>query len=497
MRSGCRVTMAVGCFAAAGLLVGSGGTPVAANRGSGALQHGLSYSSLARQALTTLERRYYDGAGEWHMCVPGRCAVTNRDWGADSLTYALYLHWQLTRDPAVRPIMNALTRTTTTAGYKLSDVPLWDSVAAAREYQVTGDPAALANAMAAFSFVADDQSRQFARGACPRIYYQHPAGGTDKLKTLETGSNFVKAALLLYQITHKRTFLKEAQLQYAADRQYFLSRNVPLYSVYVFDDGAACRQLPGRYFGSVNGNMIWAGYYLAQATGNRTYLAQAVATARAVQQHFSDAAGVYADLQAENDVTDPLVEAMYVLATAGRQRFARAWLLATASASAADVAADGAYGRFFDGPPPRGTATAWQVNGGLALAFAAAALDGSGTPASAGFWGSAVSVPDDRQLGRAPVTFSFTGRAVAIIGTIGEHCCQSGHARVRVDGRPLYDQTGIWQNKSSSGKPLPGSVLFAWRWPWPGLHTVAILPGIPNAKEGTSFFHMTGYEVVR
>jgi hypothetical protein len=28
-------------------------------------------------------------------------------------------------------------------------------------------------------------------------------------------------------------------------------------------------------------------------------------------------------------------------------------------------------------------------------------------------------------------------------------------------------------------------------------HTIEILPGIPNAKEGASFFHMTGYDLVR
>jgi hypothetical protein len=40
-------------------------------------------------------------------------------------------------------------------------------------------------------------------------------------------------------------------------------------------------------------------------------------------------------------------------------------------------------------------------------------------------------------------------------------------------------------------------VLFAWRWPRPGQHTIEISPGLPNGKEGTSFFHMTGYYVVR
>jgi hypothetical protein len=95
------------------------------------------------------------------------------------------------------------------------------------------------------------------------------------------------------------------------------------------------------------------------------------------------------------------------------------------------------------------------------------------------------------------VRVTFTGRAVALIGTVGEQCCESGHARVFIDGRPVFDQTGIWQDKSSAGVPLPGSVLFAWRWPRPGRHTIEIAPGYPNGKEGTSFFHMTGYFVVR
>jgi len=97
----------------------------------------------------------------------------------------------------------------------------------------------------------------------------------------------------------------------------------------------------------------------------------------------------------------------------------------------------------------------------------------------------------------APVAFSFTGRAVAIIGTIGEHCCFDGHAQVLVDGSQTFDQTGIWQNKSSSGRSLPDSVLFAWRWPRPGRHTIEIAPAAANAKQGGPFFHMTGYDVVR
>jgi hypothetical protein len=478
-----------------GLVAAMCGLAPAVHGGAAAAAPRLTYAGLARQALATLETRWYNGEGEWHQCVPVICGSVNRDWGADSVTYALFDHWLIAHDPGVRPIMNALVGTTDTAPYVLSDVPMWDSIAASRDYQVTGNPAALAKAKATFSFVAT--GAQFARGACPRIYYQSPNGDGDKLKTLETGSNFVKAALLLYRITHDRTYLQDAQAQYAADRQYFLSPAVALYTVYVFDNGKTCRQAPARYFGSVNGNMIWAGYNLYQATGNRAYLVQAIETAIAVQRHLGDATGVYEDLQAENDVTEPLVEAMYVLATTGRQQFARTWLLTAASAAASDVALDGSYGRMFGGPAPRATSTLWQVNGGLALAFAAAGLDGGGTPASPGYWASAAFVADNLRLGSTPVAFTFTGRAVAIIGTIGERCCQSGHARVLIDGHLTFDQTGIWQDKSSSGHSLPGSVLFAWRWPVAGKHTIEILPGIPNAKEGTSFFHMTGYDLVR
>ena len=72
-------------------------------------RHPGTYAALGRKALATLEGGYYDGAGQWNMCVPLRCVAGNRDWGADSLTYVLYLHWLLTRDPVVAPIMNALT----------------------------------------------------------------------------------------------------------------------------------------------------------------------------------------------------------------------------------------------------------------------------------------------------------------------------------------------------------------------------------------------------
>jgi hypothetical protein len=477
------VTCASGC--------GAGGRPAPG---------GPTFAAMSRQAVVTLEQRYYHPPGEWNVCLPARCGAQNLDWGSDSLTYALYLHWLTSRDPRVRPIMNALAATAYSYQPQTSsssDVPAWDSIADMREYQVTGNPSALAKAEAAFSFLVY-KSPSFALGACPGIVYQLPFGGGGGLKTMESDSNFVKAALLLYQSTHYRAYLRAALTRYAAIRRWYFEPSAQLYSVYVFDTGRACHRVPGRYFGSVNGNMIWAGVTLARLTGQQAYLRQAVATARAVRQHLGDATGVYADLQAENDITEPLVEAMYLLATAGHQAFARSWLLTGAGAAAGAVNASGAYGRFFDGPPPRAPVTVWQVNGGLTLALAAGALAPRRRAAGAGFWRRAGYVRRDARLaGQQPVRLVVTGRAVAIIGTIGEVCCYSGHARLYLDGRQTFDQTGIWQNKSSSGRSLPGTVLFAWRWPRSGRHVLEIRPGIPNAKEGSSFFHMVGYYVVR
>jgi hypothetical protein len=479
-----------------GAAPGAARAPAAIAAPAAAAGRPLTYASLGRHALATLEGEYYNGAGEWNWCVPARCGSGNRDWGVDSLTYVLYLHWLLTGDRAVAPIMNALVATSPDSHSGVSDVPLWDSIAAAREYQVTGNPLALRKAESDFGSVAGN-ARLYGSGACPGIFYQHVNGGSTQLKTLESDANYIKAAVLLYQITHQRSYLTQAEDHYLAVRQYYLDPGTSLYTVYVFDNGTSCTQVAAQYYGSVNGTMIWDGYTLAQITGQNSYLAEAIATAQAVAADLGDATGVYADLQAENDVGEPLIEAMYLLAAHG-QSFARRWLLDAASASAGDVTArTGAYGRFFDGPPQPAPVTAWQVNGGLALAQVAAALDPGGRPADPRFWAGAPFVPDNLAMTSSPVRFSFTGRAVAIIGTIGEDCCSNGHAQVFMDGTQTFDQTGIWQNKSSSGVSLPDSVLFAWRWPTAGRHTIEIDPAVANAKQGTSFFHMTGYYVVR
>ena len=69
-----------------------------------------------------------------------------------------------------------------------------------------------------------------------------------------------------------------------------------------------------------------------------------------------------------------------------------------------------------------------------------------------------------RNIRKLPAKLAFRGSGIALVGTLGEHCCRQGHARVLIDGHETFDATGIWQNKSSSGRKIPDTVLFSWRW---------------------------------
>lgn len=460
-----------------------------------------TYAFLADDAVASMLRSYYFGRGLWRDCPEARCWIHNSDWGADSLTNTLYLRWKTTGDARMEPILGALA--TSARRYKppcragrrcllWSDVPMWDSVAASREHEVDpSNPVPLQKAVAAFWAV--EASPVYSVGACPAIRYQRPFGRGDRLKTLETDSNGIKAALLLFGATHKARYLAIARTRYRAVRSYFLDARLPLYSVYVFDDGTHCRQARHRYFASVNGNMIWNGLALARFTGDSQYRTNAVSTARAVARYLSDPNGIFTDLQAENDLEEPLVEAMLDLARNEGFGFARTWLLENASAAYSARRSDGTYGRFFDGPPPVASVTAWQTNGGFAAQIAAASLEPRQI-VSPPAWANAQYVPNE--IAHMPATLRFYGSGIAIFGTIGEICCQYGHARILIDGVETTSGIGTWQNKSSSGRSFPNSVLFAWRWPKPGAHEIRFAPGVYDAKEGGAFLHASGYAVI-
>ncbi len=462
---------------------------------------GVTFATAGGQAARTLLHVYYAGDGEWNACDGFGCPSGNVDWGYDSLTYALALRAQEANDQSLLPVLNALSssaRTYPAACVRSSpcpfwsDTPEWDAIALADEYQATHDPNALTKAELAFAYVANSQV--FALGACPSIPYQQPGGGRTHLKTLETGANAVKAALLIYRATQDPAYLSFAVAGYNEARTYFLDPRVPLYTDYVFDDGQRCTRLPHRFYASVNGDMIWSGVELYRDTGRASYLTQASATATAVQHDLADARGVFADLQAENDVVEPLVEGMNALAASGYP-LARQWLLTNAAAALSERAPDGSYGRFFDGPPPATTVTAWQTNGGLALEIVAAALAPNRVIAATHRWANEKFV--QHQVTTLPATLTFHGSAIAVLGTLGERRGERGHARVLVDGHETTDQSGIWQNKSSSLVSIPDTILFAWSWPRAGTHRLTFLPGVENAKEGGSFLRLVGYDALR
>ena len=99
------------------------------------------YTSRAATSARLFEHTFYNGTGLWHMCSGMRCSTKNRDWGSDSLTYALWFRWSLTRDPAIPPLLRTLAQTAhawAPGDEGSSDTVMWDSIADSREYQVTG-----------------------------------------------------------------------------------------------------------------------------------------------------------------------------------------------------------------------------------------------------------------------------------------------------------------------------------------------------------------------
>jgi hypothetical protein len=458
-----------------------------------------TFSQLGDDVLATMKRTWYVPGTGWRGCPVG-CDASDQDWGADSLTTILYERWLLTRDPALITWLRELIASAPDHGRDIamwSDVPLWDAVAAVRMYDVTHDPAALRHAIDDYAYVARRTS--FAGGACTAIDYQYPQGGSERgpagagLKTLESDANRILAAALLAQrapeANDRARYLAEARRSYAAVRRWFLDRSRSLYTVYAFDSGRDCRILPQRFFASVNGVMIEAGLELARASGDERYARDARATARAVAR-LADDRGIFTDLQAENDIVEPLVLAMVKLARAGDAE-ARAWIVTNAAAAAQARNSDGSFGRFFDGPAPS-RVTIFQTNGGFALMIAAAALAPGQHPDRSDSWRHAES--RDVRIS-APAAYTFTGSGVAVIGTLGERCiaafpgdrlCEGGHAHVRIDGSEMVDRTGIWQGKMFGGR-TPDAILFAWRWSKRGIHVLLFAPGEQNGKEGPSF----------
>lgn len=439
----------------------------------------VSFSSAGVRATNTLLDVFYAGDGSWRECNEATCRTANSDWGADSATYTLYLHWLTTHDLSVSTTMAQLVKTAprypqpcTNACPDWSDTPAWDAVALMREYETLGgNPEALAKAKAALRYI--EESQTFSRGACPELPYQQPQPSRSRVKTIETDANVIKASLLVYRATHEQQYLYSAIARYNDDRKYYWDPAASLYTVHVIDDGLHCEQVPQRYFASVNGAMISNGLELWRITGQQRFYDDALATAQAVDRNLSDGQGIFVDLQGENDVVEPLVEAMYDLAVSGQAAFARDWIVRNAAAALSARGSDGTFSRFFDGPPQTKTSI-WESNGGLALEIAAAAL-APDTVAQISTWDGAQAL--QAPIDTLPSTIAFDGNGIALSGRISA-ICQKAHVRVLVDGVETFDRTGLWQNYSM---PEGNSVFFVWRWPSVGHHVIQLLP--PTSAE--------------
>ncbi len=323
-----------------------------------------------------------------------------------------------------------------------------------------------------------------------------PAGGSNLLKTLEIGRERDEGRdpPLPGDRHHGRTS-RTPSAPTGAIRAHFLDPAAPLYTVYVFDDGTACTQVPHRFFASVNGDMIWSGFELARLTGKQAYRAQSLATARAAASDLNDAAGVFTDLQAENDIAEPLVEAMLArwrrptraspATGSSRTRGQRCRPARPTARSAASAT----------GRPPRAAVTAWQTAGGLALEIAAGALDPSGSAQPVTGVGRGASAWNAR-LGR-PGRSTSPDRRIAILGTLGEKpAAKQGTRACSSTGARPSTAPGSGRTSRARASAFPAPMLFAWRWPRPGPHTIQFEPGVPNAKEGGSFLHVRAYLVL-
>lgn len=448
-----------------------------------------TFSQAGAQAESTLMQVFYAGKGSWRDCNDTQCRASDSDWGADSATYSLYLRWMTTRDPSIRFTMAQLLNNGPRYGDPCasppcaawSDTPAWDAVAFMRESEVLGsDPQAIARAKAALRYV--EQSKAFSGGACTGVPYQLAQPADSQIKTLESDANLTKADILVYAVTHDRAYLNDALMRYGDDRTWFFDREATLYTVHVVDDGSRCRQVPDRFFASVNGDMIWNALQLWRYTGRQHFFDEAVATAQSVDRNLSDARNVFVDLQGENDVVEPLVEAMYALASEEDVEFARAWILRNAGAALAARGSDGTFSRLFDGPSQR-TTSIWESNGGLALEIAAGALEPLGEPGAADAWAGGANI--GTTITTLPATIAFNAAGIALRGTIGK-LCASGHVHVFIDGVETFDRTGLWQNHSM---PDGNSVFFAWRWPVSGFHVIRLEPAT-GAQTGVELMRL-------
>jgi hypothetical protein len=459
---------------------------------------GRTYGDGGRASSAALQQLWFADGG-WKLCLAAGCPSAKSGSGAAALTFAAYFAWmpQNGGDASYAPLMDKIGASIPVPAAPCvdstcrvrSDVPMWNAVALLRTYDKNErvNPGLEKASSVLDSF---DRSSAYFKGACPEIPYLEPFGGKSKLKALATDSNYAKAALSVAHYTGKDVYLDRGERRYLAARKYYFDPKAGLYTAYLIDDGKHCTQVPHRFLASVNGNMIYSAYVLFASQRGTVYQQQASGVARTAVAKLSDARGVLANLQDEDDTADPLFEAMFVLANYWNMDFARAWIARNAAAAEGARREDGSIGRFLDGPPPAGGVTAWQTSGGFAATLAAQALQpGEVLPSPGPGWKTAKFVRLGAQT--TPQTIRFTGSGIALRGTLGDPCCPGG-ARVFIDGVETFDHTGIRQSYSPAGK-IPNAILFAWQWPVAGKHEIKLEADSPAGAAQAA--HLSGYEV--
>ena len=147
-------------------------------------------------------------------------------------------------------------------------------------YRLSGKQAILRRAEGVFQFLVSGWDTE-AGDACPGgvFWARSPLS---QIRTTVSTANAALVALRLYQATGKRNYLAWAQRMYGWVARCLAGRN-RLY----YDDLDSLGNVSKQEWTYNQGAMIAAGGLLARATGQRTYLDQARASAKAALAHYA------------------------------------------------------------------------------------------------------------------------------------------------------------------------------------------------------------------
>ena len=146
-------------------------------------------------------------------------------------------------------------------------------------YRLLGPRAMLRGAEGVFQFLASGWDTNTADACAGGVFWGRPP--LRPIRTTVSTANAALVALRLYQATGKRTYLAWAQRMYG-----WVSRCLAAPDGLYYDHLDSHGNVSRQEWSYNQGAMIAAGVLLAQATGQRSYLDQAQASARAALAHY-------------------------------------------------------------------------------------------------------------------------------------------------------------------------------------------------------------------